>query len=177
MATFNPLAEDCLMTIAPEFVIDTLNGLLDAEATNIFRVVAEASPHLGRADASLREPIDELRRLAIRHTRELSDLIVRQGGLPHPRPHAAAADPNLSFLSLKFLLPKLVAEKDLILTRYENAKARIGPEFGDVVSTLQRIEGEQRHFLDLLGRAAEAVTGGRYQAPPHDSPARPAKGR
>ena len=165
------------MTAAPEFVIDTLNGLLDSEANNLFRVIGTASPQVAQADRSVRQPMDELRQLSVRHERELSDLIVSRGGTPrvdrdaHPEAH------NLAFLSLKFLLPKLVAEKDLILTRYENAKARIGPEFADVVAMLDRIEGEQRHFLDILGRAAEAVTGGKYHAPAHAEPRRAARGR
>ncbi len=163
------------MVTAPEFVIDTLNGLLDAEENNIFRVVSEASPHVVRAEPAVREPLDALRALSLRHTRELSDLILTQGG--RPVRENRGENQNLSYLSLKFLLPKLVAEKDLILTRYENAKARLGSAYPDVVTTLQRIEDEQRHSLDVLGRAAEGVTGGKYHAPPHDQPPRAAKGR
>ena len=165
------------MATAPEFVIDLLNGLLDAEANNIFRTVADVSPHVGTADASVREPIDELRKLAGRHARELSDLIVQQGGLPKVDREDRPGDVNLPFLTLPFLLPKLVAEKDLILTRYENARAHLGAEYPDIVTAITRIEGEQRHFLDVLGQAAEAVTGGRYTAPRHEQPRRPAKGR
>ena len=165
------------MSPVPESVIDTLNGLLEAEANNVFRFVAESSPHIGRADAAVREPITELNRLSQQHTRELSDLIVSRGGTPRARHRVRPDDQHLSFLSLKFLMPKLVAEKDLILTRYENAKATIGPDFPDVVETLGRIEAEQRYYLDILSRTAEAVTGGKYHAPPHEQPARPARGR
>jgi hypothetical protein len=165
------------MPPVPESVIDTLNGLLEAEANNIFRSVAESSPHIGRAASAVREPIMELDRLSRRHARELSDLIVSRGGTPLAEHRVRPEDQNLSFLSLKFLMPKLVAEKDLILTRYENAKASIGTSFPDVVDLLGRIEAEQRHYLEILSRAAEAVTGGRYQAPPHERPPRPARGR
>ncbi len=165
------------MAPVPESVIDTLNGLLEAEANNVFRFVAESSPHIGRAEAGVREPIDELKQLSQRHTRELSDLIVSRGGTPQARHRVRPEDQHLSFLSLKFLLPKLVTEKDLILTRYENAKATIGPGFPDVVATLERIEEEQRHWLDVLGRTAEAVTGGKYHAPPHDQPPKAARAR
>ena len=165
------------MAPVPEFVIDTLNGLLDAEANNVFRTVADASPALGGADTSVRTPIAELKQLAGRHARELSELIVDRGGTPKVDRDDRPGDQNLPYLSLVFLLPKLVAEKDLILTRYENAKRRIGPEYPEIVAALDRIEGEQRVSLDLLGRAAEAVTGGRYTAPAHEAPRRPAKGR
>ena len=165
------------MTTVPESVVDTLNGLLDAEVNNIFRVVSELSPHMVAAGADIRQPIGELRELSHRHARELSDLIILRGGKPVVRRENRAEDQNLGHLSLKFLLPKLVAEKDLILTRYENAKSQIGPAYPDIARTLDRIEGEQRHFLDVLGRAAEVVTGGKYHAPPHDQPPRPAKGR
>ena len=165
------------MVTVPEFVIDTLNGLLEAEANNVFRVVAKISPHVNTAEASIRDPIAELRQLSGRHERELTDLIVNLGGIPQADREDRPGDQNLPFLSLKFLMPKLVAEKDLILTRYENAKARLGTEYPDLVTTLARIEGEQRHFLEVLGRAAEAVTGGRYTAPAHERPRRAAKGR
>ena len=165
------------MVATSDYLIDVLNGLLDAEVNNLFRVVADASPHVAQAEANVREPIVELRHLSQRHARELSELIVRRGGVPRVHHDVRPADQNLSFLSLKFLLPKLVAEKDLILTRYENAKARIGSEYPEVVEALGRIEGEQRHYLDVLGRAAEAVTGGKYQPPSHEQPTRPARGR
>ena len=163
------------MATAPEFVIDTLNGLLDAEENNIFRVVSRASPHIVSAEPSIREPIDALRAMSLRHTRELSEMIVSHGG--EPTAQVRPDERNLAFLSLKFLLPKLVAEKDLILTRYENAKARLGSDYPDVTGPLQRIEDEQRHFLDILGHAAEVVTEGKYRAPPHGKPPRRAKGR
>jgi len=42
------------MSIVPEAIIDTLNGLLEAEVNSIFCFVMNGSPYLGQASAELR---------------------------------------------------------------------------------------------------------------------------
>jgi len=48
-----------------------------------------------------------------------------------------AEEQYLAYLSLKFLLPKLVVEKNLLLTRFENAQAAIGKEYPQVIEALE----------------------------------------
>jgi hypothetical protein len=158
------------MTSAPASVVDALNDLLDAESNSIFRFVGEGSPYLDHASAEVRAPLAELDKLSRRHTRELAGLIESVGGLPRVRHNVRPEEQYLSFLSLKFLLPKLVTEKDLILTRYETAKKIIGPGFPAVTETIGRIEQEQKQYLDILQRVAHEVTGGKYTAAAHQSP-------
>ena len=73
----------------------------------------------------------------------------------------------LSYLSLKFLLPKLVMEKDLLLTRFENAQATIGTAYPKVTQFLTRMVTEQRHYLEILKRGAEQITQGKFEPPAH----------
>ncbi len=73
----------------------------------------------------------------------------------------------LSFLSLKFLLPTLVNEKDLLLTRYENARKTISNEFPAVVQALTQIEKEQCFYIEKLKAAAAVATQGKYVPPAH----------
>jgi hypothetical protein len=158
------------MTSAPTSVVDALNDLLDAEANSIFRFVGEGSPYLDHATAEVRTPLAELDKLSRRHAKELAGLIESVGGVPRVRQHVRAEEQFLSFLSLKFLLPKLVTEKDLILTRYETAQKIIGPAYPAVLEAIARIEQEQRHYLDILQRVAHEITGGKYTAAAHRSP-------
>ena len=64
----------------------------------------------------------------------------------------------LAFLSLKFLLPKLVDEKVLILRRYENVLRNLPPDAPPEVAALLRAhQAECREQLEVLKRASEEV--------------------
>jgi hypothetical protein len=150
------------MPAAPAQVIDALNGLLEAEVNNVFRSVAEGSPYLNRATAEVRRPLSEIGQLSRKHAQELANLIDSLGGVPVARQLPRTEDQYLAYLSLKFLLPKLVTEEELLLQRYENARRAIGQGFSQVLAELDRILSEQRQYLDVLKKAAHDATGGRY---------------
>jgi bacterioferritin (cytochrome b1) len=133
-------------------IIDTLNRLLEAEVNSIFRFVGESSPYLDRATADIRRPLAELHDLSARHARELAELIESLGGVPRVAHRVRTEEQYLAFLSLKFLLPQLIAEKDLILTGYQDARRSLGAEHSEVAAALTRIEAEQRRYLDVLQR-------------------------
>ncbi len=156
MLDFRPMAG------APAYVIDALNGLLDAEANSVFRFIDDASTYLSRATAEVRQPLVEMGQLSNRNAQDLADLIDSLGGLPMPQRSLRIADQYLSYLSLKFLLPKLVTETQLLLRRYENARRTIGNDFPVVLAVLNRIMAEQQRYLDILLKAAHEVTGGRF---------------
>jgi len=147
---------------APANVIDALNGLLEAEVNSVFRFIAEASPYLSRATAEVRKPLAACADISRRHARELAHLIGSLGGIAIPRQLPRMEDQYLAYLSLKFLLPKLVNEKQLLIQRYDNAKRAIGPDYPQAIAALDRIEAEQHHYLDALKKAAYDATNGRY---------------
>ena len=159
------------MTVLPTSIIDTLNGLLEAEVNSVFRNVRDTSPYLSSADATLRVLMDDIDSAYDSMVRAMVDMIESLGGVPHIRKHVVDETQYMSFLSLKFLLPKLVNEKDLLLTRFENARATIGGDFPEVLQLIDKIEAAQRDFLRRLSIAAMQVTGGKFTAPPHGSPA------
>ena len=84
---------DCrtMATAAPAFVIDAINGLLEAELNSVFRFINEGSPYVSRATAEVRRPLAELSALSRKHTRELAQLIESLGGSPSPRQHPRTA--------------------------------------------------------------------------------------
>ena len=110
------------MTSPPAAVVDALNSLLEAEQGSVFRFMGEGSPYLSRATADVRRPLQEMVEANKRHVAALGSTIQRLGGFPAPRP-VRAEEQYLAFLSLKFLLPKLVHEKNLAIRRLENAIA------------------------------------------------------
>src|SRR5438477_104453 len=113
------MPHNTLMTAAPVAVVDALNSLLEAEQNSVFRFMGEGSPYLSRATAEVRRPLQQMVETSYRHCGELHSLIEHLGGDPRPR-GLQPEEQYLAFLSLKFLLPKLVNAKKLTIRRYEN---------------------------------------------------------
>jgi bacterioferritin (cytochrome b1) len=143
------------MPTAPANVIDALNSLLEAELNSIFRLIEDGFPYLSRANADVRKTISQLAQLSHKHANELADLIDSLGGVALPRHVVRPEGQYLAYLSVQFLLPKLVAEKELLLERYRNTRLFIGSDNAQVVAALDRIIAEQREYLALLRKAAE----------------------
>jgi hypothetical protein len=145
------------MSSPPVAVIDALNSLLEAEQGSVFRFMGEGSPYLSRATAEVRRPLQMMVEANQRYVMVLADMIQRLGGEPRPRP-VRPEEQYLAFLSLKFLLPKLVDEKILILQRYENVlrslPADAPPEVGEM---LRQHQAECRAQLEQLKKASEDV--------------------
>ena len=140
----------------PVAVVDALNALLEAEQNAIIRFMGEGSPYLSRATVEVRRPIQEMVRSSDRHMGELYRMIDHLGGTPRPR-GLQPEEQYLAFLSLKFLLPKLVDEKQLIVRRYDNALRAIPDAPPGVTQTLRAIQSEHKAHAEVLKRAAQEV--------------------
>ena len=146
-----------VMPSAPAAIIDVLNSLLEAELNSVFRFMGEGSPYLSRATADVRRPLQEMVDANARHCRELAEMIGALGGYPLPR-SLQPEEQYLAFLSLKFLLPKLVDSKDLTIRRYDNALKALGPGAPpQVVALLRRQQAEHRAQRDVLQKKADEV--------------------
>jgi len=132
--------------------IDAINSLLEAEANSIFNFVGAGSPYLEQASPQTRRSLEEMRRHLDQHERELIELIHQLGGAPSIPPPPQAEDQYLSFLSLRFLLPKLVEAKELMIQRHENA-LRVVSGNPKVTQVLQRHIDEMRADLEILRKS------------------------
>jgi len=141
-------------------VVDALNSLLEAEGKSPIRVVEERSPALKGAPEVIRRPVHEMTERTQRHVEELRKLIRRIGGQPLDWRELKPDDPYLSFLSLKFLLPRLANDKEVMIQRYENVLKSLQPT-DEVHDTLERQVNEQRRDLAALRKAADEVTKGK----------------
>lgn len=144
------------MPSPPVAVVDALNSLLEAEQSSVFRFMGEGSPYLSRATADVRRPLQEMVEANLRHVAALGTMVQRLGGYPNPRP-VRSEEQYLAFLSLKFLLPKLVTEKELIIRRYDNALRAIPEPPAEVVRLLRMIQADHRAHVDVLKKSAQAV--------------------
>src|SRR5688572_29387387 len=114
-------------TTSPLAVIDLLTSLLEAEMNSVFRFMGEGSPYLSRATVEVRRPLAEMVLNERRRAGELADLLDSLGSVPTPQVGVRRDEQFLAYLSLKFLLPKLVEEKGLEVQRYENALRGVKP--------------------------------------------------
>jgi hypothetical protein len=139
-------------------VIDSLNSLLEAEQGSIFRFLGEGSPYLSRATAEIRKPLEEMVVASVRRANELYNCIDSLGGFPSPRA-LQNEEQYLAYLSLKFLLPKLVNAKKLLITRNESALRAVQEDSPppDVITMLESHLAEHRADLEMLGKAAADV--------------------
>src|SRR5687768_8040733 len=116
-----------MSSTTPVAVVDVLNSLLEAEMNSAFRFMGEGSPYLSRATIEVRRPLQEMMLAERRRAGELADSIESLGTVPTPHVGIRRDEQFLAYLSLKFLLPKLVEEKKLEIQRYENALRGIKP--------------------------------------------------
>lgn len=147
------------MSSVPVATIEILNDLLDAELNSVFRFMGEGSPYLNGATAAVRKPLAEMVEASTRRAHELYDLIEGLGGSPVPR-GLRSEEQYLAFLSLKFLLPKLVHEKNLAIRRLESAIAgeRTAPATPpEVLELLQSHLAEMQRELTALEQAVTHV--------------------
>ena len=157
------MVDSAAMSAVPIAVVEVLNDLLDAELNSVFRFMGEGSPYLSRATAEVRGPLAEMVVSTHRRAGELYGLIEFLGGTPVPR-GLRAEEQYLAFLSLKFLLPKLVTDKQLTIERYQNALAavrKLPDGTQEVYDTLERHIAENRRELQTLEQAAAHVAGQR----------------
>ena len=152
------MPNNTLMPVAPPSaaVVDVLNSLLEAEYNSVFRFMAEGSPYLSRASGEVRRPLAQMVETNSRHCADLYALIENLNGVPTTR-GIQNEEQYLAFLSLKFLLPKLVDAKKLTIRRYENALKAIGQGPEGVNPVLEAHLAEHRSELLSLEKAATHV--------------------
>ena len=147
-------------TNAPVAVVDLLNSLLESAVNSIFRFMGEGSPYLSRATAEIRRPLQEMVVANQRRAAELAAAIEALGVVPTPQAAIQRDEQYLAFLSLKFLLPKLVTEKKLCIERCENALGGIArfPQVPPQIPEMLRAHlAEMKTELAALEHAAAHV--------------------
>jgi hypothetical protein len=150
------------MSSPPVATVDVLNSLLEAETTSIFRFMGEGYPYLNRATAEVKKPLQEMVGTIQPRVMRLAAMIERLGGIPDSSPRGVDREEQyLAFLSLKFLLPKLVSAKKLLIERYENALRALKGADREVLATVQSLLMEHESQLALLNHAADHVAAGK----------------
>lgn len=153
-------ALDCRasMANAPAVILDALQSLHEAEQGSVFRLFGEPAPPVVPLPPRIQELLRRLHELNARHVEELAAEIRRLGGSPRARRPAelSSEESYLRFLSLRFLIPKLSREKELMVERYQNALRALTPAAPtELAGLVRRQMAEQAASVDELRAAAE----------------------
>jgi hypothetical protein len=133
------------MAATQEDVIGMLSGLLAQERRAVFHYLGESGAYIRGPWASLRKALERMVREARENEMELGELIEARGEVV--RPVAVNMEmQNLPYLSVDYLMPKLVQAKLKSIAAYEAAIAAAAE--ADVVVVLARHVG--RHREDLV---------------------------
>jgi hypothetical protein len=133
----------------PAAVLDVLGSLLDAEYNSMFRFLGEGSPYVSRAIADVRPRLRAMIDAAHRNADRIARTIESLGGIAEPR-RTPGEEQFIGYLSLKFLLPKLVDAKEVLVRRYANAIKLGGQLSPDVRAMLQEHLDEHQGDLATL---------------------------
>lgn len=116
-------------------IIDALNSLLEAEWDSLFRFVGQSAPYLTRATVVLRQQLDRMAAANEQNAQALFQMVESLGGEPAGR-SLEPREQYLAYLSLPFLLTKLIDAQLLLIRRYENARRALGKSAPPQVLTL-----------------------------------------
>ena len=115
--------------------LDVLYGLFEAEEASLFRFMREGNPYLTRATVETRHRVEAMADISLHNAAQLARLIESLGGTIRLSP-VHPENQYLAFLSLQFLIPKLIQAKRQTIERYQNA--------------LQAMRGADPQILNLL---------------------------
>jgi len=129
-------------------VVDILNELLRAEQTSLIHRLLESMVFVGWASANQYAQVQQLAQEVQEHQAWLADAIFQLHGSVAPeRPDLTLAD--LNYVELNYVLPRVLANENKIIARYEAASARLA---GDSIAaeTVNRILTRHRDHVTRL---------------------------
>ena len=150
------MAKSPNMSSGPVAIVDSLNSLVEAELNSLFRFMGEGSPYLNRASAEMRAPLLKMVAESERHAEEIATLIESLNGTPAIRT-VQPEEQYLAYLSIKFLLPKLIADKKLMIERNENVIGSLGQIDPAIIAVLKKHIAEHQADITVLEKAAASA--------------------
>lgn len=141
-------------SVSREEVVSILSNLLRLEQAGIFHFMADADPYLNRGAAAIRSSLDQMLEADQKRELEMGEMILDLGGTLRPPP-VSPEQQYLAYLSMGYLLPKLVAARELTISRYESALSAVGGPGGQAAAMLANHLEQLRGELYVLQQAAK----------------------
>ena len=138
-------------------MVDILNELLAFEQRNMVPRVLESTVFISRLSVEALNVVQEMARASAENGAWLADAIRELGGAVGPR-MTDTASADLHYQELRHVLPRLVADREALLHRYELAAHRVGAE-PRAVEAVQRILRRHQEELARLQQIADHSPG------------------
>ncbi len=131
-------------------IAEVLNDLLASEHGSPFASVVRSTPHLGQRGLDVGRAIKYIATADARRAADLWSLIDSLGleALPGRHHHQAEA-----YLSIAYVLPKLIDAKQRVLQQYREAIAALGEGTPSIAAILKRHLTEHAGELEVLAEA------------------------
>lgn len=148
-----------------QMVVERLNDLLELELRGLPARLNEVQSFVDWADAAAVPVFEQIVADEREHQRQLTEEIVRLGGLPRPRA-LDMTSARVHYLGLRYLLPLLIDNKRQRVTAYEQVAAETSSD-SEVSETVGEILSRHQTHLERLEKLAErlAPTGTDRPAP------------
>ena len=138
-------------------MVDILNELLAFEQRNMVPRVLESTVFISRLSIEAMNVVQKMARASAENGAWLADAIRELGGVVGTR-MTDTASADLHFQDLHYVLPRLVADREALLHRYELAAHRMGAE-PRAVEVVQRILRRHQEELARLQQIADRSVG------------------
>jgi hypothetical protein len=134
-------------------IVDILNELLAFEQRSLAVRLLESTVFVSQLCLDDLKIVRQMAQAGERHAARLVEAILARGGAAGPR-MADAQSADLHFQELRRLRPRLIAEHQTLIRKYELATARVGAEaeMADLVSRILERHREELASLHQLGR-------------------------
>lgn len=135
-------------------IVDVLSGLLDAEQGSIFAFMDAGSAYLSRATVEVRQKVETIAAANRRRVGELCRVVDQLGGNVRVTPLSPESQ-YMAYLSMKFLVPKLIEAKRQSIERYQNAKRALPDAPDDLKDLIERHLSESEAELAALNATSK----------------------
>lgn len=140
--------------MSDENVIGLLNDLLELESRSLVMRLGEARPFMGWTTAEDLPVLQQMVAQTADHQRRLIEVIEAMDGVPRPA-RSDTLSAGLHYLSVQYLLPQIVAEKQRLIAAYRQAADKTptdGPAGTAVAHILVRHQAHLEHLQKMTQR-------------------------
>jgi hypothetical protein len=128
--------------------IAALSDCYEAECRSLIRHVAESQPFITWLSVPDQAEVRQIAADEAGHERQLVDLILSLDGFLPPANRGTDAA-GLHYLDLRYLLPRIIADKRRLIAAYEAAAPHVAANKQAATIVGRILEDERRHLAEL----------------------------
>ncbi|MCX7765888.1 MAG: hypothetical protein N2246_04180 [Candidatus Sumerlaeia bacterium] len=140
------------MISAQTSLLEKLNQLFNAEYNSLTRCIIEASPYVPDSMQKLWSVVQKIRTEEEQSAKQIAVIITKLEGVPDTESYNPDIG-DINYLSLPALLPRLLAFKQDLANRYEEALEQCPNSQSEICSLLSSLALRTQNHINLLQTA------------------------